>query len=761
MSAQVTDNSSVTKTLSLGEAAARFAISPQTLRRLCDTGRLSCERDARGWRVQPKEVENYLLARRPPGRQSVALWLQGPAPNPRLRDGVGWLFKAAAIGGKHRWIQIWFSNELVAILQLDDYDVRDLVVRGAERLVANAMLERDDFEGNQEILYGSADRSFVLRAAGIGEESYLPSEAPLEEGVSVLYEFTPRDFANNALWPGDSIGTSDSTLVDVVVDTRTDGNSRRVRTVRIVASERASRAQAIEGALRAYERRCQRVGERLGSWVTQASVRSNALTLAQQRVLDIVYQCWRKENEWPLFSYVQQRVDNEYDLVLTEVLGTFPPGLLYGLSHYRMQVDRLTLTVGGLLHCENSGADVELFMATLGYFMQRQRTFMPSTAVKEENLAVTSDEVRRDVPLAAAAPPGAVERLYDFFMQDPYASHGGGRYPTGAWSINLGPEIRRYRGIQTIDDYLARRQPEATATDSAPTSPPRHVGAIRAAEQALENVSTKPRKRDGGRVHAVDEAEIFVLMPFASEFGEVWEAIQDTSSELDVTCERADSITRPGRITQQIVESIRAASVIIADVTNNNPNVMFELGYADAIGKPIVLLNQRLEDAPFDLRDWRQIPYRADSLEEMRNNLARFLDDALIKPRKLQRTGDVRSSVSDKDSEDDPKARAEAEIASLVESRLGNTSLPLRGTDKWCLRSSLYRAGVDRGAVFDYAREPTSEGPILRFSSEYRAEGIEADHREETFKRIEENHRQLVQEVRSWPIWSRILNLPT
>src|SRR5206468_2687839 len=138
---------------------------------------------------------------------------------------------------------------------------------------------------------------------------------------------------------------SDPTLVDVVVDTRTDGNTRRVRTVRIVASERASRAQAIEGALRAYERRCQRVGERLGSWVTQVSVRSNALTLAQQRVLDIVYQCWRKENEWPLFSYVQQRVDSEYDLVLTDVLGTFPPGLLYGLSHYRMQVDRLTLTV--------------------------------------------------------------------------------------------------------------------------------------------------------------------------------------------------------------------------------------------------------------------------------------------------------------------------------------------------------------------------------------------------------------------------------
>jgi len=129
------------------------------------------------------------------------------------------------------------------------------------------------------------------------------------------------------------------------------------------------------------------------------------------------------------------------------------------------------------------------------------------------------------------------------------------------------------------------------------------------------------------------EADVFVLMPFATEFRDVWTAIEQTSTELGVSCVRADRITVPGRISQQIVEAIHAASVIVADVTGNNPNVMFELGYADALGKPIVVLNQRLADAPFDLKDWRQIEYTTTALRDLKVTLASFLDQTLVRPR--------------------------------------------------------------------------------------------------------------------------------
>src|SRR2546423_603741 len=93
------------------------------------------------------------------------------------------------------------------------------------------------------------------------------------------------------------------------------------------------------------------------------------------------------------------------------------------LCRHFLQVG-LTLTLPGLVHCEDATSDVELFIATIRYLAQRQREFLPSSATQAEHLVVGSDDVRRDVAVAAAAPYGGVERLYDFLMQDRYASGG-------------------------------------------------------------------------------------------------------------------------------------------------------------------------------------------------------------------------------------------------------------------------------------------------------------------------------------------------
>jgi hypothetical protein len=50
--------------------------------------------------------------------------------------------------------------------------------------------------------------------------------------------------------------------------------------------------------------------------------------------------------------------------------------------------------------------------------------------------------------------------------------------------------------------------------------------------------------------------------------------------------------------------------LIVADCTDRNPNVFYEIGLAHAIGKPTILLTQREEDVPFDLRHWRYIAYQ-------------------------------------------------------------------------------------------------------------------------------------------------------
>jgi hypothetical protein len=75
---------------------------------------------------------------------------------------------------------------------------------------------------------------------------------------------------------------------------------------------------------------------------------------------------------------------------------------------------------------------------------------------------------------------------------------------------------------------------------------------------------------------------------------------------------RADHIARPGRITEQFVEDIIGNDLIICVLTGNNPNVYYELAIAESAARPIIVLRQRDDDIPFDVKDVRFIEYDLD-----------------------------------------------------------------------------------------------------------------------------------------------------
>jgi hypothetical protein len=55
--------------------------------------------------------------------------------------------------------------------------------------------------------------------------------------------------------------------------------------------------------------------------------------------------------------------------------------------------------------------------------------------------------------------------------------------------------------------------------------------------------------------------------------------------------------------------AIKDAKLVIADCTDRNPNVFYEIGLAHVLGKQVVLVTQKTEDIPFDLRHLRYITY--------------------------------------------------------------------------------------------------------------------------------------------------------
>ena len=106
--------------------------------------------------------------------------------------------------------------------------------------------------------------------------------------------------------------------------------------------------------------------------------------------------------------------------------------------------------------------------------------------------------------------------------------------------------------------------------------------------------------------------------------------IEGAGLEVDIASEFAG----PGFIIKDIVDQIRRAEVIVADITPENPNVFYELGYADAIGKPTILLAERGRKLPFDVSGMRVLFYEntIPGKKQLEEGLTRHLK-AVLSPR--------------------------------------------------------------------------------------------------------------------------------
>jgi hypothetical protein len=123
------------------------------------------------------------------------------------------------------------------------------------------------------------------------------------------------------------------------------------------------------------------------------------------------------------------------------------------------------------------------------------------------------------------------------------------------------------------------------------------------------------KKLSKGVTVAAEDA-CFVMMPFADPIGGYYDSIYRPAIEkAKLKADRADSdIYGTGKIVDQIWKGITSARVLLAELTNRNANVLYELGLAHALHKPVVLVCSKANegDVPFDLRHVRVIYYDKD-----------------------------------------------------------------------------------------------------------------------------------------------------
>lgn len=106
----------------------------------------------------------------------------------------------------------------------------------------------------------------------------------------------------------------------------------------------------------------------------------------------------------------------------------------------------------------------------------------------------------------------------------------------------------------------------------------------------------------------------FIMQPFDNgkfdkRFSEIIEPIVVESGYFPYRVDRDDSADV---LIDKIEEKIAISEVCIAEITTNNPNVWYELGYAVAKGKKVIMLcsDERVDEAfPFDVRHRNILTY--------------------------------------------------------------------------------------------------------------------------------------------------------
>ncbi|MGG6265485.1 SUMF1/EgtB/PvdO family nonheme iron enzyme [Leptolyngbya sp. AN03gr2] len=151
-------------------------------------------------------------------------------------------------------------------------------------------------------------------------------------------------------------------------------------------------------------------------------------------------------------------------------------------------------------------------------------------------------------------------------------------------------------------------------------------------EQEIKDLETdlfQSEVVDDQEIAAIRKPECFVIMPFRDPFNDYYKNIIKPAAEsVGYEVIRADEVYHPTAFIQTIWDCILKADVVIAEMTGMNPNVLYELGLCHAINRTVIMITQKIDDVPSDLRHINNIRYdttRAIWVDDLKRAIQRMI----------------------------------------------------------------------------------------------------------------------------------------
>jgi hypothetical protein len=260
-----------------------------------------------------------------------------------------------------------------------------------------------------------------------------------------------------------------------------------------------------------------------------------------------------------------------------------------------------------------------------------------------------------------------------------------------------------------------------------PTRGTKHQGQIR---QTSVSGSEGTILEIGGA--AQENLKAFVIMPFDSSFDDVHDVIKSAVAAVDMglSVVRLDEFRAAGRISDDLVQEISTAAMCVADVTGGNPNVMWEVGFATALKKPLVVINQKKDRLPFDIADMRAVIYERSALAKtlkepltaaIRETLKRYSVASTTVAVKIKKS--TRQSVAVTGTMNCPPDIARSRLEKVLHPYLGREIawfVGSYGTIDEVAVKLLLDAGEETVTVVGYSAYDIS-GPMLAMLEEFQA----------------------------------------